>query len=757
MDVRCNRCATEYEFDDALISERGTTVKCTNCGYQFKVFPSNNQAQEPERWVVKSSSGRDIVYTTLRELQRGIAERQVGPNDLLSRGRQPPRPLGSIAELEPFFADSAQKGNERPARTLHGVAPAPHPVLVASANPPAASTRPPETRPPSAPPPEPAPPPPKESDSRRNTQPGLGENHEPSAAMEALPESSFDPTPTPQALPAVEPVTPRANPEPAALAATSPAEMQPVPSTSAALPPREYMLTPSSPFAAPPISPELMPASSPYGAGPISAGRRDLRSYDELTHEEIHEHGRRARSRWIAAFVIAGVTTLFAVTVGRRYLLENAGAGSTTNSASSARVAELLRESNRLLVEGDVEGASEQLVRASALAEKDRSVLAALAHLETLRADAAWLKLRLLDPSFGDLVQGTHRELGRRVGKARIASDAAFAVAPEDMVVLRARVDTLRLSGDADKAREWIKPIAANPSDPQNAYVLAALDLSDPNPGWGSVIDRLRVAVSGERSAGRAHAALIYALARGGKLAEAESELAKLESGPNPALLQDELRSFLKRHAAGKDAGANTSVAMVDPGKLGKLDTSQVEEPRPAAPGGRTITPNVEAARTSSGDFRKQLSDASKALARGDLAQAESLYQRVLNEQPNATEALAGLADVARRRHDSATAKSMYDRVLANNPNYIPALMARGDQEWDTGNRAAAIGFYKRVIDQSGAGSSYGQRAAARIAEQGGGSAAAEEKPAPSEKPPATSEKAPTAPEIDTSDLPGFK
>ena len=44
MDVRCNRCATEYEFDDALISERGTTVKFTNCGYQFKVFPTGSQS-----------------------------------------------------------------------------------------------------------------------------------------------------------------------------------------------------------------------------------------------------------------------------------------------------------------------------------------------------------------------------------------------------------------------------------------------------------------------------------------------------------------------------------------------------------------------------------------------------------------------------------------------------------------------------------------------------------------------------------------
>ena len=50
MDVRCNRCGTEYEFDDALISERGTTVKCTNCGLQFKVYPSHHSGG-PERWA----------------------------------------------------------------------------------------------------------------------------------------------------------------------------------------------------------------------------------------------------------------------------------------------------------------------------------------------------------------------------------------------------------------------------------------------------------------------------------------------------------------------------------------------------------------------------------------------------------------------------------------------------------------------------------------------------------------------------------
>src|ERR1041385_3755441 len=78
MDVRCSRCGTEYDFDDALVSERGTTVKCTNCGHQFKVYPGGGGGA-PERWIVRKASGRELVYTSLRDLQRAIAQRQVGP------------------------------------------------------------------------------------------------------------------------------------------------------------------------------------------------------------------------------------------------------------------------------------------------------------------------------------------------------------------------------------------------------------------------------------------------------------------------------------------------------------------------------------------------------------------------------------------------------------------------------------------------------------------------------------------------------
>jgi predicted Zn finger-like uncharacterized protein len=123
MDVRCTRCGTEYEFDDALISERGTSVRCTQCGYQFKVFPPQLAAMGPDEWVVLTSLGRRVVYRTLRELQNGIAKNEVAREDLLARGSKAPRPLGSIAELDPLFLTKAAP--ERQPSTLTGVAPPP--------------------------------------------------------------------------------------------------------------------------------------------------------------------------------------------------------------------------------------------------------------------------------------------------------------------------------------------------------------------------------------------------------------------------------------------------------------------------------------------------------------------------------------------------------------------------------------------------------------------------------------------------------
>jgi tetratricopeptide (TPR) repeat protein len=154
------------------------------------------------------------------------------------------------------------------------------------------------------------------------------------------------------------------------------------------------------------------------------------------------------------------------------------------------------------------------------------------------------------------------------------------------------------------------------------------------------------------------------------------------------------------------------------------------------------------------GDFRKRLTQAAEALGSGDLARADQLYRSVLDEHPGNTEALAGLADVARRRNDTATASRLYSQVLEANPSYLPALMATADQKWQSGDRKGAITLYRRVLEQAGPSTDYGRRAQARIAEGEGSPSrpAAPEQPAPAQPAP-TPKPDPT---IDTSDLPGF-
>jgi tetratricopeptide (TPR) repeat protein len=670
------------------------------------------------------------VYTSLRELQRGIAQRQVSTDDLLARGNQPPRPLGSIAELEPFFqgrAGSSLRQAHQP-RTLAGVAPpaagshvGPSPAAIGSGvapNPARATPLPPSPALASPLPPVPVVP-------RRASQP----------------EPSFDTSqlPTRPAVDALAATQPELEPDPPTVPknfAPDPRTPTPVPPPSAPGTPIDVRLRESMP------SVDLSPSSGEVHGGPASAYLPG-------------PHSRRLRSRWIAAIVLVGVLALLTLTVGRRYLEQYRHASPEPNAGTDVRVAAFLSEAEKKLEAGDFEGAREQLDKASVLAEKHPAVLAALARLEAVRADTLWLKLRLLDPADKQAVQSTHRQLGARVGKAKEAIDRALAVAPSDMAVVRARVDILRLAGDLKQARGLVAPLAADPTG-ENAYVLGALDLAEAQPVWSSVIDRLRSAVGSERGLGRAHAALVFALVRAGQVEAAQSELDKLSGHAEGFALYDDLEAFVARHAASaSDAGTDAAaeVATVDPSTLPMLDTNAVvDDDKPSG---------------GPGDFRVQLQQAATAFKAGNLDKAEQLYNAVLANDANNTEALAGLADVAKARHDPDTAAKMYDKVLKDNPSYLPALVARADQKWDSGDRKGALALYKRVLEQAGGSSSYGQKAAQRISEGESSPApptsaapkasdnAKDDKPAPDK--PKDDKPKDDKPEIDTSDLPGFQ
>ncbi len=166
MDVRCEKCQTVYEFDDAKVTAAGVTVKCTQCGNLFKVrrrpSPTTGaQASAPPRnptpvggvppiperqrtstmprgspspvlpprsptpargvpmapasppvgapgdervWMVRlAASGEVKRFRELTTLQQWIVEKRVTRDDEISRSGETWKRLGGIAELASFF------------------------------------------------------------------------------------------------------------------------------------------------------------------------------------------------------------------------------------------------------------------------------------------------------------------------------------------------------------------------------------------------------------------------------------------------------------------------------------------------------------------------------------------------------------------------------------------------------------------------------------------------------------------------------
>src|SRR5690349_4737274 len=108
MDVRCERCSTEYELDDAALTNEGVTVKCSSCGNIFKVrrrddatvgveaaTPLPASGGQDQAFVVRNPrSGESYRLRDLTVLQQWIVERRVGRDFELGGAGGMWRPLG---------------------------------------------------------------------------------------------------------------------------------------------------------------------------------------------------------------------------------------------------------------------------------------------------------------------------------------------------------------------------------------------------------------------------------------------------------------------------------------------------------------------------------------------------------------------------------------------------------------------------------------------------------------------------------------
>jgi hypothetical protein len=458
------------------------------------------------------------------------------------------------------------------------------------------------------------------------------------------------------------------------------------------------------------------------------------------------------RSRLVrlgVAGLVIGLLGLLGATVGRKYLTSAIKIAQPVHQspALDAKVAEFLDQGERALWDGDLETAKESFDKANALAENDARGLTDLARLAAVRADIAWLKLRLLPGDQQEAIAVAKRDLDDAARRAKKLAEHTAELLRDDPRAIRAKIDAYRLSGDAAAARQLVASVGSTSSEPETAYVLAALDLAEDSPSWPVVIDRLRAAAAGEHNLSRARAALVYGLVRSGDAPAARSELDKIAAATRPHPLAFELKAFVAR--ASSAAPAASASAQVDAGKRPPPDAT----PAPAV-GAR---PSEGETAAPAGDFRDLLRQASVASANRQYDKAEQLYNAALAKNPGDTEAFSGLGDVARARGDRATARSYYEKVLARNPQYLPAMAALADIKWDSGDRAGAVVLYREVAESSPS-SSLGRKAKERIAQvesPGGARTAPTETTAP-KAPDKPSRPSGLPPEIDTSDLPGF-
>jgi predicted Zn finger-like uncharacterized protein len=639
MDVTCERCRTAYEFDDALVSERGTTVKCTNCGHQFKVRRAEPLGA-PERWLVRTIDGREIEFRALRELQAAIAQSLITRDDVLSRGGARPRRLGSIAELEPFFAGAAARGQGAAHSTAPGLGARPRtptPQGLGIVNMPPAGPRPSEV--------SVAIPLPKGirdviaglppevinglEDDTMVIPPGNTARSAPPVAMPTNRPRSVPP-PAPQArvtapgpppLPGMvvssdgAPPLPMFDPETARYAKPPVVIDRPLPvpddlPQAAYFAPIDSVARPSQPGLLPggyvpevPLdapsqaipSPGRLPDSSPYSPGRGSAApmtptpsmaRPSVRASDEGYNEprfsSLAPPRRTGAARWIVGFVLIGMFALASVTLGRRFLAPTVAA----NGTADERIGPLLQEGEKLLLDGDLEAAQEHFVKASAFGEKDPKVLADLARLAAVRADVSWLRVRLLPEGDPDL--GTaKRELEQAAERLQKAAGLAASAAPNDAITVRARIDALRVAGDLAGARKLVSGVSTSGAQPDNALVLAELDLAEDKPDWPTVLDRLRTALSADQNLGRARGMLVYALARSGDGGAARAELERLSALPRPHPLLRPLRAFVMHEPVAPEPSGKASArpaasaAPAVPPPTGAARDKPVDAPRP--------------------------------------------------------------------------------------------------------------------------------------------------------------------------------
>ena len=717
MDVRCDKCGTEYEFEDDRVTEQGVTVRCTECGRVFKVRRRTVAVTEPvaaasaapgeglggeKAWMVRRENGDVYSFRELTTLQKWIVERKVTRADEISRSGETWKRLGNIAELATFF-QVVEQANRAAAVAVNSPATAGE---VATAVP--------LTAPTSAPSPPAAPP--------------VASAQPPAPAPVAAPPPAA-PAPPPPAAGAYVPPPPAAPAPPAPAAG---AYVPPPPAAPAPPPPAAGAYVPPPPTRGPASGGDLGGLSPANERGWQPPADDFVGALDDDDFAEFRKGGKGKWVLLVLLLVVAGgaggfyylrpaqfkallhltpaipATARAKVEAGRQALSPDtlaayqaaegdfqaaaALAGKTPYPAAEAGLAETdVRWALALRAEADA-AATEAKAEGKALDTQPTDGAAAKTQTRTHDAVAA------LANRANDLNQKAADKLDAAFAAARKAMDAAPDALPSLRAMIayyaaeasQAQLDTL-----LDKAAH----VQGSERDADLAY-LRGLALGVEGAPAAKVEQALKQALSLDTHLVAARYALArsYADAKDADAARAQLEQVLAQS-PDHA----RAKALLARLAAAPTkppAEAKTQ----PPGAKAKAEPAGKPAPKgepevAAKAKAKKSTPAPKAAAHKPLGYDALLAAAYRLRNDGKIQEALDLYGRARDLKPARAEPYAGQGWCYMEMHAPAPAIASFQDALKRNPEYGDAIMGIAEAHKAQGDNKAAKKYYKRYLN----------------------------------------------------------
>jgi len=694
MDVKCNRCGTDYEFEETLVSARGTTVKCTTCGHLFKVFRGGNPEQTPaddsRPWLVRKRNGTVEPLVSLGDLTRMIGRQEITPDDEISRSGQAWKKLGEIAELQSFFANPMRAQAAQSATPALGLE--------------SPSTRPPRNSDTPLPIGVGSMPPTSRTDITQTERRPTAPSQRPPAARSVEPQRVQLPTPT---LAVDEPPgdqhTPHERPSARSRAkarksATDSGGSQP-PATKA--PPAPAPPTPATPSARPPAVPSGPPAVRPTPAPPPPPPIATQPT--EVAAEKRIPWGRVTA---LVALVGLGMGAYF---WARRLAVEPPP---TTSPAQP-----FITRADEALALHDVRrfgDAVTDFTKALAFNERDVAVVVRLS-----RAYAVWAEA-LENVARSDALRAVDARVERKrhVANARRQADLALLIKPGDVEAEVAMADALRLDGEINAARGALTR-AGEPSNGASAETLrvaALLAAAESDGDLTRAVELATRAVQKDPDLIRAELLLAGLLLASGEIPSAREHVRTVLAGHPSHRLAEMLLSAIEAKAVAVNVAPTATANAADAATT--VDAGSAPDAGAAAEAADPAAVLKRAIEELPNSYDELIRRGDSLLERGAVRLAKAAFEKALGLRPGAAPALTGLGYLALERGDAAGAIRLF--TPASNSGHGDAFIGLGDASRQIGRQDDALRAYESYLSRypSGPRASIARRQVERLREQ---------------------------------------